>query len=195
MLVITTKLSWWIICYGYLQTGADIHMLIKNGHQWGFQPKRFTQHSALVTTVQNQSTLLLSLIKQKCCEQGHQMFKIDVCEDFPKLMFYNRMNITWPSWKEIIHESLSFHIFIVVTDPSSSLGNFRNFFLFHNKDTQYPFDLEKEETGIQRDWKKGRGGDWCLCHSVLCTYWSLGARDRIQSGKAVWQSSGFTSKE
>lgn len=112
---------------------------------------------------------LLSLIKQKCCEQGHQMFKVDVCEDFPKLMFYNMMDITWPSWKEVIHESLSFHIFIVITDFSSSFGNVRYFFLFHNKDIQYPFDVEKEETGIQRDWKKERGGDWCLCHSgSLC---------------------------
>lgn len=197
MLIIVTKLSRWIICYGYLQTGADIHVLIKNGHQWRFQPTRFTQRSALVTTMQNQlpPTSLLSLIKQKCCEQGHQMFKIDVCEDFPKLMFYNMMDITWPSWKEVIHESLRFHIFIVITDSSSSFGNFRYFFPFPQQ--RHSISLwcrERGDRNTERLEERKRRGLVSLSFWIFVPTEACEPMTEYQVGKAVWQSSGFTSK-
>lgn len=162
-------------------------MLIKNGHQWCFQPTRFTQHSALVTTVQNQPP---HPPLQKCCEQGHQMFKIDTCEDFPKLMFY-----TWPSWKEVIHESLSFHIFIVITD-SIKFWQLQAFFFpfLQQRHSISLWCIEGGDRNTERLEERKRRGLMSLSFRIFVPTEACEPLTEYQVGKAGWQSSGFTSK-
>lgn len=116
---------------------------------------------------------------QKCCEQGHQMFKIDTCENFPKLMFY-----TWPSWKEVIHESLSFHIFIVITD--SKFWQLQAFFFpfLQQRHSISLWCIERGDRNTEIGRKEEEGTDDVFVIPDLRAYWSLWTSDRIASGES-----------